>query len=200
MRVGILGGTFNPPHNGHLTAACNVQRALALDLVLLIPTNLPPHKALPQGSATTAQRCQMVQLAAQSYPWLQFCDMEIARGGTSYTIDTLRTLAQNPAYTELVLIMGTDMLLSFDTKWKDKDKIAQLATLAVVAREDDNHQTLDQKAQHLRQTLGANIVLVEGDIVEVSSTQLREGGAVETLTPPQVAQFISENQLYQPNL
>ncbi len=196
MRVGMLGGTFNPPHNGHMTAAQNVQRALSLDLVLLVPTNIPPHKQLPQGSATTAQRCDMVRLLAGAHDWLQFCDIEVAREGVSYTVDTLRALSQVPDYTELVLIMGTDMLLGFDSIWRAPETIATLATLAVVARADDQMQILHEKAEQLRLTYGATIEIVQGDVLECSSTQLREQGGMDKLTPPTVAQYIRTQGLY----
>ena len=133
MKTGVLGGTFNPPHNGHLAAARHVRDALGLDQVLFIPTNLPPHKELPAGSATTAQRCDMVRLMTAPYDWAVFSDMEVGRGGTSYTVETLRDL-HAAGYDDLTLIVGTDMLLSFDVCWRAPEEIARLARLAVVAR------------------------------------------------------------------
>lgn len=196
IKTGVMGGTFNPPHNGHLTAAMNARAALGLDRVLFIPTNIPPHKQLPAGSATTAQRCEMVRRMTAPYPWADFSDLEVARGGASYTVDTLRQLhAQGCA--DLTLIVGTDMLLSFDRVWRAPEEIARLADLAVVARGADDRPDLARKAETLRRRYGARIHLVEGPVLEVSSTELREGGSIARLTPPAVAAYILENRLYQ---
>ena len=88
MRTGILGGTFNPPHLGHLHAARLAREALGLDKVLFIPTNIPPHKALPEDTATVADRCEMVRLLLADTPWARLDTLEVARGGASYTVDT----------------------------------------------------------------------------------------------------------------
>ena len=92
MRTGILGGTFNPPHLGHLHAACLAKDALGLDKVLFIPTNIPPHKRLPEDTATAADRCEMVRLLTADAPWARLDTIEVDRGGASYTVDTLRAL------------------------------------------------------------------------------------------------------------
>ena len=195
-KTGILGGTFNPPHNGHLSAAMRARSTLGLDQVLFIPTNIPPHKQLPAGSATTEQRCEMVRRMTAPYPWASFSDIEVSRGGPSYTVDTLRAL-HACGYDDLTLIVGTDMLLSFDRVWRAPDEIARLAALAVVARGADDREALAQKADMLHRTFGAQITLVEGPVLEVSSTELRETGDFARLTPPEVAEYILENRLYQ---
>ena len=115
MKTGIMGGTFNPPHYGHLYAAEHVKSALALDKVLFIPTNLPPHKKMPAGSASTGQRCEMVELMLRGRDWAELNTIEIDRGGASYTVETLRALHASGQYGELFLIMGTDMLLMLDS-------------------------------------------------------------------------------------
>ena len=88
----MLGGTFNPPHLGHLHAAHLAKDALGLDQVLFIPTNIPPHKTLPEDTATAADRCRMVRLLTRDEPWARLDTIEIERGGASYTVDTLRAL------------------------------------------------------------------------------------------------------------
>ena len=92
MRTGILGGTFNPPHLGHLHAAELAHRALNLDRVLFIPTNIPPHKVLPENTASAEDRCEMVRRLTAEKPWAMLDTIEIDRGGASYTVDTLRAL------------------------------------------------------------------------------------------------------------
>lgn len=196
MKTGVLGGTFNPPHKGHLAAARSVYQALGLNRVLFIPTNLPPHKKLPTGSATTAQRCEMVRLMTEPYDWAVFSDLEIRRGGASYTVDTLKAL-HAAGERELTLIIGTDMLLSFDHSWREPQEIVRLADLAVVARGTEDQPVLEEKAHDLRQMLGARITLVQCPVLPISSTDLRQQGGFEQMTPPQVAAYIRQNRLYQ---
>lgn len=196
IKTGVLGGTFNPPHIGHLSAAEHARQALGLDKVLFIPTNIPPHKVLPACSATTEQRCEMVRRMISPYPWAYFSDIEVSRGGPSYTVDTLRQL-HRMGYEDLTLIVGTDMLLSFDQVWRAPREIARLAALAVVSRGIGDRRDLARKAKSLHDALGARIRLIDCPVVEVSSTELRRGGAFDRLTPPAVAAYIAENRLYQ---
>lgn len=196
MKTGVLGGTFNPPHKGHLAAAESVYHVLELDRVLFIPTNLPPHKKLPTGSATTEQRCEMVRLMTEPYDWAVFSDLEIQRGGASYTVDTLKALHAAGEH-DLTLIVGTDMLLSFDRSWREPQEIVRLADLAVVARGTEDYPVLEEKAQILRQTLGARVTLVQCPVLPISSTDVRQQGGFEEMTPPQVAAYIRQNRLYQ---
>ena len=195
MRTGILGGTFNPPHLGHLHAAELAHDALGLDRVLFIPTNIPLHKALPENTASAADRCEMVRGLIAETPWAALDTLEIDRGGASYTVDTLRALHAR-GETDLHLIVGTDMLLTFDRIWRAPDEIARLASLAVCARADDDWDALRDKAETLRRSLGANIELVQGESLTISSTELRQGGALRRYTAPAVADYIERNHLY----
>ena len=191
----MLGGTFNPPHLGHMRAAELAHDALQLDRVLFIPTNIPPHKALPEHTATVADRCEMVRRLTADAPWVQLDTIEIDRGGASYTVDTLRALHAR-GETDLYLIVGTDMLLSFDRIWRAPDEIAQLCTLAVCARMQDDWDRLRRKAELLRHSLHAKIELVQGDSIPISSTELRQGGALRRYTAPAVADYIEQHHLY----
>lgn len=195
MRTGILGGTFNPPHLGHLHAAQLAHDALKLDRVLFIPTNIPPHKALPQNTASPEARCEMVRLLTADTPWAQLDTIEIDRGGASYTVDTLRALHER-GEDDLHLIIGTDMLLSFDKIWRAPDEIARLAALSVCARENEDWDALERKAELLRETLGATVELVRGDSLTISSTELRRGGDLHRFTAPGVADYIEREHLY----
>lgn len=195
MRTGILGGTFNPPHVGHLHAAQLAHDALKLDRVLFIPTNIPPHKTLPAHTATAADRCEMVRLLTEGIPWARLDTMEIDRGGASYTVDTLRALHAR-GETDLYLIVGTDMLLSFDRIWYAAEEIVQLCTLAVCARAQDDWGMLRRKAVILHRRMDAHIELVQGASIPISSTELRQGGALRRYTAPAVADYIERNHLY----
>lgn len=195
MKLGIMGGTFNPPHLGHLEAARHARSALGLDRVLFIPTNLPPHKALPQGSASSAQRCEMVRRMTEGETWAALSTMEIDRGGASYTVDTLRALRMENEGAALFLIIGTDMLLSFET-WREPQTICRLAVLAVVARDEADRRAIRKHAAHLAELYGADIRLIDCPALPVSSTELREEGASGAMLPPGVASYIAENRLY----
>ena len=157
-RVGIYGGSFNPPHVGHSLAAREMTDRLGLDRLLIVPAAVPPHKALPDGSPGAADRLELCRLAFAGIPKAEVCDLELRREGPSYTIDTLRALRQSLPDDELFLMMGTDMLLSFDL-WREPEEIARLATLAVVRREESEAvwDEVRRKAASLSRTLPARI-------------------------------------------
>ena len=127
--------------------------------------------------------------------WAILDTIEIDRGGASYTVDTLRAL-HACGETDLHLIVGTDMLLSFDKIWRAPDEIARLASLAVCARENEDWDALREKAAALKDSLGATVELVQGDSLTISSTELRQGGALRCYTPESVADYIEEKHLY----
>ena len=114
-RIGIYGGTYNPPHIGHMRAAAHGIRALELDRLLLIPSAISPHKELPEDSATPEQRLEMVRMSARGLEKAQVSDLELARQGTSYTYHTVMQLREEYPDARLILMMGTDMFLSFLT-------------------------------------------------------------------------------------
>ena len=196
MRTGILGGTFNPPHYGHLHAAKQVKEALNLDKVLFIPTNLPPHKKMPKSSANTHQRCEMIKLMIDGLEWAELSMIEIERGGSSYTIDTLRELNDKKIYGELFFLMGTDMLMTLDTGWREPEEICKLCTLAVVARGLGEQTILKKKAQFLKEKYNAKISLLNSDVIEISSTEIRNGQKLSEMLPKTVLDYIRKNRLY----
>ena len=174
MRTGILGGTFNPPHLGHLHAAELAHDALRLDRGLFIPTNLPPHKALPAGSATGEDRLEMCRLTAGEVPGMEVLDLELRRSGPSYTSDTLAELHAQYPDDELWLLVGSDMFLSLQ-EWHEPERILSLAGIAAFhrTRGDETERFAQQKA-NLEQIYGARVALLENpDVVEISSTELR---------------------------
>ena len=133
MKIGVYGGTFNPPHLGHVTAARAVFELLKLDL---LPDREPPHKALPAGSPTPEQRLEMTRLAGEQLGLgdrVQVLDLELKRTGRSYTSDTLAQLKERYPEDELWLLMGTDMFLTIQT-WHEAEKILSLAGIATFGR------------------------------------------------------------------
>ena len=197
-RIGIYGGTFNPPHIGHIQAAEQAFSDLKLDKLLLIPDRIAPHKELPENSPTPQQRMDMLHIAVQNCPGLEVSDIELKRSGVSYTWETVAQLkAENPE-AELVLLMGTDMFHSFHT-WKHPERILENTTLGIFCRgEKGEHKAIAEKKAEMEQQ-GARIELVNNDIVAISSTQMRRLLAFRcagAFLPEGVLDYIRENRLY----
>ena len=197
MRIGIYGGTYSPPHIGHLRAAEYAIEALKLDRLLLIPTGVSPHKEMSSG-ASSADRLEMVRISAEGIKKAEVSDIEIRREGSSYTVDTLRQLKSENSGAELVLLMGTDMFTSFLT-WREPEHIMNLATLAVFCRgEKGERQRIDDQKQVL-EAMGARIELVENPVTAISSTTLRRMlvfGCADPFLMPGVGDYIREKGLY----
>ena len=204
MKIGVYGGTFNPPHLGHVTAARAVFELLKLDLLLLVPDGQPPHKVLPAGSPTPDQRLEMTRLAGEQLGLgekVQTLDLELRRPGRSFTSETLEALRERYPQDELWLLMGTDMFLTLQT-WHEPEKILSLAGVAAFGRtEADTEELFSVQRDYLyRAYPQARIfTLTIPGVVDVSSTDLRamlargEGGA---LLPPAVYGYILREGLY----
>ena len=196
-RIGIYGGTYNPPHIGHMRAAEYAIEALSLDRLLLIPTGVSPHKEMASG-ASSADRLEMLRLSAAGLEKAEVSDIEIRREGRSYTVDTLRQLkAENPG-AELVLLMGTDMFLSF-LSWREPEQIMKLATLAVFFRGEKGEQTKIEAQKLSLESQGAKVVLVKNPVTAISSTDLRRMlvfGCADPFLMPGVDDYIRERGLY----
>ena len=195
-RIGIYGGAFNPPHIGHSRAAEHALQALTLDKLLLIPSCTSPHKPLPAGSATPEQRLAMTALWAGEK--MEVCDIELARGGTSYTYETVEALKERYPDDELILFMGTDMFLSFHT-WKEPERILSCVSLAVFYRGDKGEQEAIAQKQREYAQQGHTVYLVENPVTEISSTQLRRMLVFRCAAPflnEKVLSYIEENGLY----
>ncbi len=194
-KIGIFGGSFNPPHLGHTLALKEFREKLGLDRVLVIPAAVPPHKRLSPCAATAGQRLQMARLAFENLPCVTVSDLELRREGPSYTADTVAALRAQFPKDELFLLMGTDMFLSFD-RWYAPEAIAREVTLVAAHRSAES--PLSAQAQKLR-ARGARAVLLENDCLPYSSTSVRAllaFGAAERYLAPQVLTFIRENGLY----
>ena len=204
MKIGVYGGTFNPPHLGHLAAARAVFELLKLDLLLLVPDGQPPHKDLPAGSPTAEQRLEMTRLAGEQLGLgdkVRVLDLELRRPGRSYTAETLSELkAQYPA-DELWLLMGTDMFLTLQT-WHEPEKILSLAGIAAFGRtEEDTEELFSVQRDYLYRTYpqARIFTLTIPGVVDVSSTELREKlarGEGGCLLPPAVYGYILREGLY----
>lgn len=201
MRIGIFGGTFSPVHNGHVAAARAFMEKMWLDILYVMPTALPPHKQL-HGDADQADRLEMLRLAFSGMEGVLVSDLEIRRGGRSYTVDTLRQLhADLHEGDRLFLLMGTDMLLSFDS-WREPEEIFRLCWPVYIRRETDaalDDEIVCRIAQY-RAQYGKTVIRIDAPAVEISSTSVRRaiaaGRPIDDMVPPSVAAFIREKQLY----
>ena len=199
MKIGMYGGTFDPPHLGHMEAARAAVAALELDRLIFVPAKQPPHKALSAQSAEPGQRLEMTRLMADGLclPGVaEVSDMELTRPGKSYTVDTLRALKEKYPEDELWLLMGTDMFLSLQT-WREAETIMKLACIAAFARtESDSGEMMAIQGKYLNETYGARVCIVQlPEIREISSTQVRAKKTGEGLWPP-VWGYILREGLY----
>lgn len=198
MRVGILGGTFNPPHHGHLICAQEARIQLDLDEVRLMPVGDPPHRSLEgDEDAGDANRLAMTKLAVIGQPGLAVTTIELEREGTSYTADTLAELVDQEPDNEFTLIIGADQAMSFGN-WRDPEKIGDLADIAVATRVDHNRD--EALAEVMRATGGKEPIPFEMPRVDISSTLIRDrvyrGVTVAHLVPAGVPELIEEAGLY----
>lgn len=197
-KIGIFGGSFNPPHLGHVLAVQEFQRVLGLDRVLLIPAAIPPHKQLTANSPDAAVRLAMTRLAFEKLPYAEVSDIELRRDGPSYTADTVAALQEQYPNDELFLLMGTDMFCSFES-WYEPQRIADAAVLAVAYRGKDDLAAVRACAERLKSTFGARIVPAENRCLPYSSTSVRAMlafGCAESYLEPAVMRYILAHGLY----
>lgn len=198
MRRGFLGGTFNPPHLGHVRAAAAAAKELGLDDLYVIPAGIPPHKELPEGGADGMQRLEMARLAFAGIPGLEVLDWELKRAGKSYTADTVeRLLAEDPEG-ELWILCGTDM---FETlpDWYRGDWLMRTLHVAAYPRKAGEEGKIDALAESYRRSHGTDIRRIGVEALDVSSTELRgllKDGKGAAFLPREVYRFILKNRLY----
>jgi nicotinate-nucleotide adenylyltransferase len=214
MHLGILGGTFNPPHVGHLAVATHALEQLRCERVLLMPSHTPPHK-LPRQDPGPEHRLRMCELAVQGHAGLHAGALEIERGGPSYTVDTLWALhapsaskrsaspdssrlassGSDRSAPRLTLILGSDMARTLPS-WRRVQEIVALADIAIAERPGDGRE----QVLAVLESLGARASFLEMPPIDVSSSMVRSrvarGESVQELVAPAVAIYIAEHQLY----
>jgi nicotinate-nucleotide adenylyltransferase len=198
-RVGILGGTFDPIHNGHLKLAENAYAQFPLDEILFMPAPNPPHKT-DHLITDFAVRMEMVRLAIRPYAGFVCSDFEAGRQGKSYTAQTLEELQQANPDTAYSFILGADSFYEIGT-WYHPEIILRLADLIVADRDyEKNHQSLEKHADDLRERYGARIGFIRAEEVDISSVHLRklisENRSTEKYLPAAVLNYIREHHLY----
>lgn len=172
MRVGIFGGTFDPPHKGHAKAAAAAIKELDLDKLIVVPDYAPPHKGEHGAVLPPAARLELTKKTMDGIDGAEVSDMEIKRAGKSYTIDTVNAVLAKYGGAKLYLLIGSDMLEIFE-RWKNFREILDKATLAVVTRRDGDLKRVRERADYLARQYGARVQLVPHSEVEISSTDLR---------------------------
>ena len=187
MRLGVLGGSFNPPHIGHLVIASDAYEALGLDKLLVVPAAANPLKGVDAAAATPEQRLEMARLTFGGDPRFEVSAMEIERGGLSYMVDTLEALAADHPGDELILLLGVDAVGALD-KWRRPERIRELARLVALGRGDEE------------KSLPKDVQTVTTRRIDVSSTEIRSrlaaGMPVKGFVAESVESFISAAKLY----
>ena len=198
MKIGILGGTFNPIHNGHIQLAQYCKNELLLDKIFLIPTYTPPHK-ISKDLADETHRLTMCSLASENLDDFEVCDIEIKRQGKSYTFETLISLKELYPDDEFYLIMGADMFLTLD-KWKNPESIFANAVIITIPRNDSDKEELESYYNAVIRDMGAKAVILPNNVQTVSSTFIRENigdyNTISDLIDKKVYEYIISNNLY----
>ena len=172
MRIAVYGGSFDPPHQGHAAAVTAAQKQLKADTVLIMPDCKAPHKNMAAQGASPRQRLDLCRLAFAQVPQAQVSDLEIRRGGKSYTHETLKQLRKQYPQAELTLLIGTDMLTSF-TRWVEFRWILDHVSLGVFPRLPGDEAVIDRHAQQLREQFGARVERIASQVVPAASTDVR---------------------------
>lgn len=199
-KIGILGGTFNPIHNGHLYLADSAYKALELTKVLIMPSGISYLKSndhiLPKDI-----RANMVKYAIEDYPYFEFCDVEINRSGNTYTYETLLELNKIYPHDSLYFIVGADTLFGIEN-WVNPQQIFDNCIIAVMNRNDSSSSDIIEKSNELILKYNAKIELIDVEKYDVSSSEIRklfstnDKDVVRNLLPQKVFDYIIDNKLY----
>ena len=196
-KVAVFGGTFNPPHIGHVRAAERFYAEILPDRLLIMPAFIPPHKQV-DIQATPEERIEMCRLAFSHIRHTEISDIEIKRGGKSYTSHTLEELSSEGR--KLYFLCGTDMFLSLDS-WYRPEVIFKLATICYIRRENDNEndiRLIEKRSEYIKK-FNAEIIEIRTDVLEISSSEIRsasKNNVVSDLLPASVYSYIKEKEIY----
>ena len=194
-KIGIYGGSFSPPHNGHVSAAKQFMEALSLDELLIMPSHISPHK-ITDPSLTSRHRYDMAKIAFADLPKVTVSDYEIQKGDVSYTANTLTHFSQEG---DLYFLCGTDMFLTL-SRWYRPDIIFRNATIVLASRENGKDEEIQQAKETYEKEYGAQIIILNNQVLEVSSTEVRnalkQGKDVSRYLSKDVEVYIREHNLY----
>ncbi|WP_251387080.1 nicotinate-nucleotide adenylyltransferase [Mediterraneibacter agrestimuris] len=200
MKIGIMGGTFDPIHIGHLLLGQFAYEDFGLDQIWYLPNGNPPHKQTEEGTKALRHRIEMVRLAIQDMPYFKLCLLEAKETEHSYTYKTMRELnAQYPEH-KFYFILGADSLFEIEN-WKYFREIFPTCTILAAMRDDKNVEKMLAQMTHLVEQYGAEIELLRAPLLEISSTAIRSRArnnlSVYYMVPDTVAEYIVKNELYQ---
>ena len=198
MRIGIMGGTFNPIHLGHLILAENAYRQLSLDVVWFMPSGKPPHKKNSE-ILPNEDRVRMVELAIQGVPYFELSLLEINREGVTYTVDTLEYLTETRPEDSFFFLAGADSLYQFET-WREPARILELCHFAAARRDSVVYADIEAQAEYLRSKYQASVSLIDIPEIDLSSSDIRErigrGDTIRFLVPEAVEAYLTEHRSY----
>ena len=201
-RIGIMGGTFDPIHIGHLILAECAYEQFSLDAVLFLPSGNPPHKVHRPDGASDRERLDMVRLAVRDNPHFILDEEEMRRSGFTYTYETLRLMKQSQPQTQFYFIIGGDSLMAFDS-WMHPESISRDCILLAAVRDGLPSAVMEEKARELKQRFDADVRFLHSPNLEISSTQLRrwyrEGRSVRYYVPDEVLSYMKEHRVYREN-
>ena len=194
-KIGIYGGSFSPPHSGHVSAAKQFMEALSLDELLIMPSHISPHK-VTDPSLTSRHRYEMAKIAFAGLSNVTVSDYEIQKGDVSYTANTLTHFSNEG---DLYFLCGTDMFLTL-SRWYRPDIIFQNATIVLASRENGKEEEIQQAKESYEKDYGARIVILNNHVLEISSTEVRnalkQGKDVSRYLSKDVEVYIREHNLY----
>ncbi len=198
MRIGLMGGTFNPIHTGHLIISEYIKEKFPLDKVIFVPSNNPPHKEL-EGIISASHRHNLAILATENNQDFEVSNIELERKGKSYTIDTIKEFKSLFPNDDLYFLIGGDTLFKL-IEWHNIEELFQITNFIVIGRDGFSDDDILRKIKELKDKYGARIDFVDGPIIEISSTKIRENieksHSIKYLVPEKVEEYIYHNKLY----
>lgn len=198
VKIGIMGGTFNPIHLAHLQMAREAVIQAELDQVLFMPSKNPPHKR-GENILSGEHRASMVRLAVEGEDRFIFSDYELRREGITYTAETLEQLQKQFPFNRYYFIMGGDSFFQLES-WYQPQEIMKRAVILALSRDGIQQEKMEQQAEKLRTLYQAEVRIIRMEPMDISSSMIRDrisrGLVIEELVPPKVAHYIRENQLY----
>ena len=198
-KIGIMGGTFDPIHMGHLILGEQSYEQLHLDKVLFMPSGNPPHKRNRDGGASDGQRVEMVRLAIEDNPHFELSLMEMHESGYTYTYRTLEELNEQHPDTDYYFIIGADSLFAFE-EWKEPGRICKACTLVVAVRDHTPSDELNREIKRLSDKYDGNFARLDTMNIDVSSHQIRQWvsdrKSLKYYVPDKVLSYMRENGIY----
>lgn len=198
MKIGLLGGSFDPVHNAHLALARTALSCFSLDEVWFVPSGVSYHKG--HKTASSQERCEMIQYAIEGDPRMKLCRVDIDREGNTYTADTLRILKEEDPERELFFLLGEDSLFQMEN-WYQPEEIFRLAVILCAQRPGTYPEEAENKRRELAERFGADIRFLPMEEYDLSSSEIRsrlqEGRSVRDLVPEKVADYLESHPIYQ---